>query len=121
MNMQTLHTILSVVFLLGYSAICLMAATAFSRLTRLQKDVDAMKFLVGRTFRLILMSHTRESFRELNEMKDTFNRLVENEQFEDARKLKDAISDAEESAKRLLGELDKFGIGSNVFNIREKQ
>lgn len=59
---------------------------------------------------LVMTEHLRGIFNELNSLKATLNELVENENFEEAKKLKTVIEDAEESAMNALRHFqDMFG------------
>lgn len=107
--MKILQIVLTIVSSLAYLATAIMAISAFFRLRRLCKDMDEMKSCMGNVVRLSLVNHVRDSFREVNEMKETLSHLVESERFEEADKLKDVISKAEENARRALDELNKDG------------
>ena len=100
--MTVLNVIFSITAIVANAAMTFFAAFAFTSLRRLRKDVDSMGHGVAITTTLVMGSHVRENFEEVTRMKEAFNRLVENEQYEEAQKLRDAIEKAERAAKASL-------------------
>ena len=100
--MQVLNIIFTVMDIVANAALTYFAVSAWFTLRRRQKDVNGMRKAVAITTTLTMGSHVKSNFDEVNKMKATFMHLVENEQYEEARKLQDIIAHAEQSAKESL-------------------
>lgn len=104
--MQTLQFILTIVSILAYVATSYMAIMAFFYLGRLKKREVFLKNVMKQLVTLSIVNEVRENVRDVNEMKTDLQRLIENEQFEDAEQLKKIISRVEGRVKRMIDELD---------------
>ena len=104
--MQTLQFILTIVSILAYVATSYMAIMAFFYLGRLKKREDFLRNVMRQLVTLSIVNEVRENVRDVNEMKTDLQRLIENEQFEDAEQLKKIISRVEGRVKRIIDELD---------------
>ena len=103
--MQTLQIIATVMSIVSYSAVTFLAAFAFVRLKRQADDIMDLKMVAAKTLALVTGEHIRTMFESINDMKETFLRLVDEERFEEAEDLKQAIGKSEQQAFR---ELDRF-------------
>lgn len=104
--MQTLQFILTIVSILAYVVTSYMAIMAFFYLGRLKKREDFLRNVMKQLVTLSIVNEVRENVRDVNEMKTDLQRLIENEQFEDAEQLKKIISRVEGRVKRMIDELD---------------
>lgn len=101
--MEILKVIYQLVAIIAYSAMSFFVAYAVTKIRELRRTQKKMMMLV-------MTEHLRGIFNELNSLKATLNELVENENFEEAKKLKTVIEDAEESAMNALRHFqDMFG------------
>ena len=80
------------------------AITAWFELRRLKRDIIGMKRALAVTTTITMGEHVKSNFEQLNEMKAAFHRLIENEQYEEAEELKNAIAKMELSAEHALKE-----------------
>lgn len=114
--MTVLNIIFTIVAIVVNAALTFFAGYAFITMRKLQKDVDGMWRSVTMTLTLTMGSHVKGNFDELNKMKETFNYLVDTEQYEEAQKMQDAIEKAERSA---MASLEKFRetCGGNLAEI----
>lgn len=108
--MQTLQFILTIVSILAYLVTSYMAIMAFFYLRHLKKNKEVLREVLKRLLMLSIANEVRENMRDVNEMKIDFQRLIENEQFEDAEQLKKIISRVEGRVKRMIDELND-GLG----------
>lgn len=108
--MQTLQIILTIVSILAYLATSYMAIMAFFYLRHLKKNKEVLREVLKKLLMLSIANEVRENTKVVNEMKIDFQRLIENEQFEDAEQLKKIIADVEGNVKRMLDELND-GLG----------
>lgn len=108
--MQTLQIILTIVSILAYLVTSYMAIMAFFYLRHLKKNKEVLREVLKRLLMLSIANEVRENMRDVNEMKIDFQRLIENEQFEDAEQLKKIISRVEGRVKRMIDELND-GLG----------
>lgn len=104
--MQTLQFILTIVSILAYVVTSYMAIMAFFYLGRLKKREGFLRNVMRQLVTLSIVNEVRENVRDVNEMKTDLQRLIENEQFEDAEQLKKIISRVEGRVKRMIDELD---------------
>lgn len=104
--MQTLQFILTIVSILAYVVTSYMAIMAFFYLGRLKEREDFLRNVMKQLVTLSIVNEVRENVRDVNEMKTDLQRLIENEQFEDAEQLKKVISRVEGRVKRMIYELD---------------
>lgn len=104
--MQTLQIILTIVSILAYLATSYMAIMAFFYLRHLKKNKEVLREVLKKLLMFSIANEVRENVKNVNEMKIDFQRLIENEQFEDAEQLKKIIDDVEGNVKRMLDELN---------------
>lgn len=100
--MEVLHVLFLVAGLVANAALTFFGVTAWFRLREVNKKADAMLRGVGLVTTIMMGQHVKENFEEVNRMKRTFDRLVENEQYEDAERMKAVIDKAERDALRSL-------------------
>ena len=97
--MQILNIILSIMAIIANCFLAWFAITAWFELRRMKRDFAGVKRAMVVTTTITVANHVKDSFDQLNDMKETFNQLVEDEQYEEAERLKAAITDAERNAK----------------------
>ena len=97
--MQILNIIFTIVAVIANAAMTYFAITAWFELRRMKRDFAGVKRAMVVTTTITAANHVKDSFDQLNDMKETFNQLVEDEQYEEAERLKAAITDAERNAK----------------------
>lgn len=104
--MQTLQFILTIVSIVAYVATAYMAIMAYFYFRHLKSKEVPLRNVLKRLVTLSIVNEVRENVRDVNEMKTDLQRLIENEQFEDAEQLKKIISRVEGRLKRMIDELD---------------
>ncbi len=97
--MQILNIIFTIVAIIANAAMTYFAITAWFELRRMKRDFAGVKRAMVVVTTITVANHVKDSFEQLNDMKETFNQLVEDEQYEEAERLKTAITDAERNAK----------------------
>jgi hypothetical protein len=102
--MQILNNILTIVTIIANCFLTWFAITAWFELRRMKRDIIGMRHALAVTTTITMGEYVKSTFDQLNEMKATFHRLVENEQYEEAEELKNAIAKVELSAEHALKE-----------------
>lgn len=102
--MQILNIILSIMAIIANCFLTWFAITAWFELRRIKNDILGMKHALAVTTTITMGEHVKSNFEQLNEMKASFHRLVENEQYEEAEELKNAIAKMELNAEHALKE-----------------
>ena len=97
--MQILNIILNIMAIIANCFLTWFAVSAWFELRRMKRDFAGVKRAMVVTTTITVANHVKDSFEQLNDMKETFNQLVEDEQYEEAERLKAAITDAERNAK----------------------
>ena len=97
-----MNTITTVLISAGNAALIYFALTAWFELHRLKRDITGIKRALTVTTTITMGQNVRANFKELNNMRNTLHRLIENEQYEEAEKLKDAIIRMEHNAEEAL-------------------
>ena len=100
--MQTLHIILNIVTIIANCFLTWFAITAWFELRRLKRKLTGMERAMSVVTTITMCNHVKDSFDQLNEMKADFHRLVENEQYEEAEELKNAIAEMERNTKAAM-------------------
>lgn len=96
--MQILNIIFTIVAIVANAAMTYFAVTAWFEFRKMKRSINV-------TAALTMSDHVRGNFEQLNEMRATFRRLVKNEQYEEAEKLKTAIVKMEHNAETSLKQL----------------
>ncbi len=86
--MQTLQIILSLMSIVAYGAMTLLASFAFVRIRSLSDEVGKLRHDTHTTLCITMGEHIRNNVDELNSMKERLEELLEDERFEDAGRLK---------------------------------
>ena len=102
--MQIQNIIFTIVAVIANAAVTYFAITAWFELRRMKSDFAGMKRALAITTTITMGEHVKSNFEQLNEMKADFHRLVENEQYEEAEELKNAIAKVELNAEHALKE-----------------
>lgn len=102
MDMEVLKILFTLAGLVANFVLVFFAVTAWFRLREVNKKIGAMLRGVGLVTTMVMGQHVKENFEEVNRMKRTFERLVENEQYDDAERMKAVIDKAERDALRSL-------------------
>lgn len=100
--MQILNIIFTIVAVIANAAMTYFAITAWFELRRMKRDFAGVKRAMVVVTTITVANHVKDSFEQLNDMKETFSQLVEDEQYEEAERLKAAITDAERNAKATM-------------------
>ena len=98
--MQTLNIIVSIAATVSYCAMTALAGFAFAMLRRQQNLLRHIVSSTDASMAMLMAENLRGSFREINDMKDQFHRLVAEEHYEDAKRLKADIEKAEKMAMK---------------------
>ena len=104
--MQTLEIRLTIVSIVAYVATAYMAIMVYFYFRHLKSKEVPLRNVLKSLVTLSIVNEVRENVRDVNEMKTDLQRLIENEQFEDAEQLKKIISRVEGRVKRIIDELD---------------
>ena len=102
--MQILNIILTVAATIANGTMIYFTITAWFELRRMKRKLTAMERAMAIVTTITMGEHVKSNFDQLNEMKATFHRLVENEQYEEAEELKNAIAKMELNAEHALKE-----------------
>lgn len=97
--MQILNIILTVAAIIASYFLTWFAITAWGELRRMNRKLAGMERAMSVVTTITMGNHVKDNFKQLNEMKATFLRLVENEQYEEASNLKAAIAEMERNAE----------------------
>ena len=97
--MQILNIILTIVTIIANCFLTLFAITAWFELRRMKRNLTVMERAMTIVTTITMGEHVKSNFEQLNEMKAAFHRLIENEQYEEAEKLKAAITEMERNAE----------------------
>lgn len=100
--MQIMNLIFTIVTIIANCFLTLFAITAWFALRRLNRDFAGMKRVMAIVTTITMGNQVKDSFDQLSKMKATFHRLVENEQYEEAEELKNAITNMERNAKAAM-------------------
>lgn len=100
--MQILNNILTIVAIIGNAAVTYFAITAWFELRRMKRKLTGMERAMTVVTTITMGNQVKDSFDTLNKMKETFNQLIENEQYEEAERLKAAIANMEQNAKAAM-------------------
>lgn len=109
--METTLIIIRIVTSIAYTVLIGLAISVYFYLRRQQQDMKDIKRVLARLFAITMGEHLRSNFDRLNEMKDTLQKLVENEQYEDAKRMQTLITAQEQQAMKALHSFQKeFGV-----------
>lgn len=97
--MQILDIILTIVTIIANCFLTWFAITAWFELRRMKRNLTGMERAMAVVTTITMGNHVKDSFEQLNEMKAAFNRLVEEERYEKAERLKAAIANAERNCE----------------------
>ena len=108
--METTLIIMRIVTSIAYTVLIGLAISAYFYLRRQQQDMKDIKRVLARLFAITVGEHLRSNFDHLNEMKEALQKLVENEQYEDAKRMQAIITEQERQAMKALHSFqDEFG------------
>lgn len=102
--MQILNIILTIMTIMANCFLTWFAITAWFELRRMNRKLTGMGRAMTVVTTITMGEHVRSNFEQLNKMKSDFHRLVENEQYEEAEELKNAIAKMERNAEHALKE-----------------
>lgn len=114
--METLKIIAYIMTVLANGMLAYTAIALYFKMRRMQKDMDLMKGLLRNMFAMTMSGHVQNTFDQVDKMKKTLQELVENEQYEDAEHLQNAIEKAQEGAMKQL-EILKEHFGEEIIEI----
>ena len=92
--MEVQNIILNVAVIVANGAMAFFAINAWFALHRMERKVNGMSSSVAITTTLTMGEHVRKNFEEVNRMKETFQHLVDTEQYEEAQELQGLIMKA---------------------------
>ena len=99
-----------IVISIAYTVLIGFATSAYFYLRRQQQDMKYIERVLERLFAITMGEHLRINFDHLNEMKESLQKLVENEQYEDAKRMQALITEQEQQAMKALHSFQKeFG------------
>ena len=78
------------------------AVSAWFELRRLKRKLTGMDHAMSVVTTITIGNQVKDNFDQLNDMKETFNLLVEEERYEEAEELKNAITNMERNAKAAM-------------------
>lgn len=100
--MQILNIILTIVTIIANCFLTWFAITAWFELRRLKRKLTGMERAISVVTTITMGNQVKDNFDQLNDMKETFNQLVEEERYEEAEELKNAITNMERNAKAAM-------------------
>lgn len=98
-----------VVGIVANAALAFFAVAAWFRLHNVDKKMSAVLRGVSMVSTLTMGQYVKGAFEELERMRATMERLVEEDRFEEAKRLKDIIDKAEHDAKQSLEKFKEIG------------
>lgn len=100
--------IMRIVTSIAYTVLIGLAISVYFYLRRQQQDMKDIKRVLSRIFAITMGEHLRSDFDHLNEMKESLQKLVENEQYEDAKCMQALIKE-QQTMKALHSFQKEFG------------
>ena len=119
--LQTIGLVLGIAF---YAAAGFCLVNGWIRLRRMESDVNDARIAATQTLFRVTGDHIKQSFEDVNKMRDTLRRLVEQERYEEAKRLKAVIAETERIAmtelrdfkERFADNIDEVSLTNNPFN-----
>lgn len=93
---------------LSYGILAYTAIALHFKMRRMQKDMYMTKGALREIFGMTMSLHVDSKFDQVEKMKETLQELIENEQYEDAERLRNAIEQAQEAAVKQMEILKKY-------------
>lgn len=93
--MDILQIILTIMSVIAYGVTAGFTFFVFGKLHRVQKDIKSMERSLTLVMSVTLGNHVKGCYEEINKMKMTLDRLVEDERFEETEQLRTLIDKAE--------------------------
>lgn len=119
--METLQIIAYVMAVLANGILAYTAMALHFKMRRMQKDLDTIKVALRHMFAMTMSAHVQSTFDQVEKMKKALRELIENEQYEDAEHLHNAIEQAQEGAMKQLESFKKlFGDDTIEINIAKR-
>lgn len=119
--MQILNIILTIVTIIANCFLTWFAITAWFELRRMKHNLTGMERAMAVVTTITMGNLVKDSFEQLNEMKAAFHQLVEEEQYEEAERLKAAIANAERNVEQSLKKFkDIFGDSCEIVVTKVK-
>ena len=106
--METLKIIAYIMTVLSYGILAYTAIALYFKMRRMQKDMYMTKEVLREIFGMTMSLHVDSKFDQVEKMKETLQELIENEQYEDAERLRNAIEQAQEAAVKQMEILNKY-------------
>jgi len=106
--METLKIIAYIMTVLSYGILAYTAIALYFKMRRMQKDMYMTKEALREIFGMTMSLHVDSKFDQVEKMKETLQELIENEQYEDAERLRNAIEQAQEAAVKQMEILNKY-------------
>jgi hypothetical protein len=100
--MQILNIILNIMAIIANGFLSWFAITAWFEFRRIKKYIIGMSRAISLVTTITMGNYVEDKFDQLNEMRETFNQLVEEERYEEAEELKNAITNVERNAKAAM-------------------
>ena len=100
--MQILDIILNIMAIIANGFLSWFAITAWFEFRRIKSDISRMRRAMSVVTTITMGNYVEDRFDQLNEMKETFNQLVEEERYEEAEELKNAITNLERNVKAAM-------------------
>ena len=114
--METLKIIAYIMAVLSYGILAYTAIALYFKMRRMQKDMYMTKEALRKIFGMTMSVHVDSTFDRVEKMKKTLQELIENEQYEDAELLHNAIEQAQEIAMKQQ-EILKENFGDKIIEI----
>jgi hypothetical protein len=96
------NIIFTIVAFIANAAVTWFAIMAWFELRRMKHALGGMKHALAVTTTITMGKHVQDSFDQINEMKALFRELIEDDRYEEAKQLKEAIEQAERNAEDSL-------------------
>ena len=108
--METMNFVLCLCGVIAYWLVSYFAVSAWSRLRKFGSDMHDLQKVSAKVYAIVYALKLQSTFDQLNEMKDTLRQLAQDEQFEEAAKLKEIVEKQEREAQESLKEFrETFG------------
>ena len=113
---QALQTFGYALAMLSYGVLTLFAVSAWFRLRRMESDVAETRTAATLALIRVTAEQLKRSFEDVNKMRDTMRRLVEQERYEEAERLKAVIAETERIAMTELRDF-KERFADNIVEV----
>ena len=122
--MQAIHIIVSILSCIAYIGMTTLVCYLFQQHRKMKEQIDFIAYTVSRIFAIVSSLKVQANFDKIAEMQELMQKLVRDENYEEAEKLKTVIEEGIKNAfKSLEAFKDTFGedVAASVISIQAKR